>query len=408
MFSPTKPLKFLEFVTLLAFMVSILAMSIDAMLPALGDIAIDLDVENANDTQLVVTSMFLGFALGQILAGPLSDNYGRKPVIYVGYLIFITGCMISMVTESFFWMLFGRMLQGLGAAAPRIVSIALVRDGYEGRAMARIMSVVMAIFILVPAIAPAIGQGMMLIAGWRSIFGLLLMMALAAFFWFALRQPETLEKSARISLSGRNFLAGFKEVVSYRSTFGYTLASGALFSAFIGYLSSAQQIFQTTYASGQWFAIYFGVAALAIGIASVYNSSVVERLGMRFMSLRATIGLFFSSALFLFVVFIFSGVPPLWMLMTWLIVAFFCTGILFGNFNAMAMEPVGHMAGMGAAVVGSLSTLISLPLGWYIGSEFNGTVFPLVAGFVVMSAACIAIIVFIDRKPIETKPESKI
>ena len=402
MFSPAKPLKFLEFVTLLAFMVSILAMSIDAMLPALGDIAVDLAVENPNDTQLVVTSMFLGFAFGQILAGPLSDSYGRKPVIYVGYLIFIAGCIISMTTESFSWMLFGRMLQGLGAAAPRIVSIALVRDGYEGRAMARIMSVVMAIFILVPAVAPAIGQGVMLVAGWRSIFGLLLLMALAAFFWFAIRQPETLETTARIPLSGRNFFVGFKEVISFRATLGYTLASGALFSAFIGYLSSAQQIFQTIYASGQWFAIYFGVAALAIGVASVYNSSVVERLGMRFMSLRATIGLFVSSALFLIVVFTFSGVPPLWMLMTWLIVAFFCTGILFGNFNAMAMEPVGHMAGMGAAVVGSLSTLISLPLGWYIGSEFNGTILPLVAGFAIMSAVCIAIIVFIDRKPIET------
>ena len=403
MFSPTKPLKFLEFVTLLAFMVSILAMSIDAMLPALGDIAVDLAIENPNDTQLVVTSMFLGFAFGQILAGPLSDSYGRKPIIYGGYLIFIAGCIISMTTESFSWMLFGRMLQGLGAAAPRIVSIALVRDGYEGRAMAKIMSVVMAIFILVPAVAPAIGQGVMLIADWRSIFGLLLVMALAAFFWFALRQPETLEPNARIGLSGRNFLEGFKEVISYRATFGYTLASGALFSAFIGYLSSAQQIFQTIYSSGQWFAIYFGVAALAIGVASVYNSSVVERLGMRFMSLRATIGLFASSTIFLLVVFAFNGVPPLWMLMVWLIVAFFCTGILFGNFNAMAMEPVGHMAGMGAAVVGSLSTLISLPLGWYIGSEFSGSVLPLVAGFVVMSAACIVIIVFIDRKQVDSK-----
>ncbi len=384
-------------------MVSILAMAIDAMLPALGDIAVDLAVENQNDTQLVVTSMFLGFAFGQILAGPLSDSYGRKPVIYVGYLIFIAGCVISMMTESFSWMLFGRMLQGLGAAAPRIVSIALVRDGYEGRAMAKIMSVVMAIFILVPAIAPAIGQGMMLIAGWRSIFGLLLVMALAAFFWFALRQPETLGTGSRIPLSGRNFLEGFKEAISYRATFGYTLASGALFSAFIGYLNSAQQIFQTIYASGQWFAIYFGVAALAIGVASVYNSRVVERLGMRFMSLRGTIGLLVSSVIFLIVVISFGGVPPLWMLMTWLIVAFFCTGILFGNFNAMAMEPVGHMAGMGAAVVGSLSTLISLPLGWYIGAQFNGTIFPVVAGFVVMSAACIAIIVFIDRKEMEAK-----
>ena len=188
--APTKALSIPEFVTLLAAMISILALSIDAMLPALDQIGTDLGVSDANDTQLIVSGMFLGFAAGQIAAGPLSDSFGRKPVIYVGYVIFIAGCIMSMTATVFEVMLAGRVLQGLGAAAPRIVSLALVRDGYEGRAMARIMSIVMAIFILVPAIAPSVGEAVLLVADWRAIFGLLLLMAIIASVWFAARQPE--------------------------------------------------------------------------------------------------------------------------------------------------------------------------------------------------------------------------
>ena len=201
MTAPTKPLGIPEFVTLLAMMVSILALSIDAMLPALGQIGVDLGVSDVNDTQLIISAMFLGFAAGQIIAGPVSDSFGRKPVIYGGYAVFIVGCMASMMATNFETMLAGRVLQGLGAAAPRIVSLALVRDGYEGRAMARIMSIVMAIFILVPAVAPGVGQVTLLFAHWRVIFGLLLLMAVIALVWFAARQPETLAVSDRRKFS---------------------------------------------------------------------------------------------------------------------------------------------------------------------------------------------------------------
>ena len=268
MFKPTKPLGMGEFVTLLAFMISILALSIDAMLPALDQIGSDLGLEDPNDTQLVITAMFLGFATGQILAGPLSDCYGRKPIIYCGYAIFISGCLISMLTTDFNWMIFGRILQGLGAAAPRIVGIALVRDGYQGRAMARIMSIVMAIFILVPAIGPAFGQAILAVSHWRGIFGMLLVVAILAFAWFALRQPETLTKDNTRQFSLRAMWAGVVETLSYRTVTGYTIAAGIIFGAFLGFLSSAQQVFQTTYNSGDLFALYFGVVALGIGAAS--------------------------------------------------------------------------------------------------------------------------------------------
>lgn len=394
---PTKPLSLPEFVTMLAVMISILALSIDAILPALGQISKDLKLENSNDAQLVLSAMFLGFAIGQICAGPLSDSFGRKPIIYIGYVIFIAGCLIAMVADNFQLLLFGRVLQGLGAAAPRIVSIALVRDGYEGREMARIMSIVMAIFILVPAIAPAIGQGVMLFTSWRSIFTLLLITAVIAFCWFALRQPETLHEDKRRKFSLNNIVSGIAETLSYRTVTGYTLASGIIFGAFLGYLNSAQQIFQITYNTGDWFAVYFGVAALAIGLASIFNSKVVIKLGMRFMTKHALIWLTLLSTLFLVFVFIQDGVPALWSFMIWLLAAFFCCGILFGNFNALAMEPIGHMAGLGAAVVGSLSTFISLPIGWAIGTSFSNTITPLVLGFALLGTSSYLLIIWTER-----------
>lgn len=394
---PVKPLSVAEFVTLLAMMVSILALSIDAMLPALDDIGRDLGVAQANDVQLVVSAMFLGFAAGQMVAGPLSDSYGRKPVIYGGYVIFTAGCVMSMFAENFTIMLAGRVLQGLGAAAPRIVSMALVRDGYEGRAMARILSIVMAIFILVPAIAPAMGQAVLLAASWRAIFGVLLGMALIAFAWFAVRQPETLGIEARRKFSLRNIGGGIIEALRFRAMIGYTVASGIIFGAFLGYLSSAQQIFQSAYATGELFVVYFGGVALALGAASIFNSKVVMRFGMRYMTSRALAGLTAVSAGFLPLVMASDGLPPLWLFTGWLLAAFFCVGILFGNFNALAMEPVGHMAGLGAALVGSIATFISLPLGWTIGHAFDGTVMPLVAGFAGLGLLSMAVMWWTEK-----------
>lgn len=190
-----------EFIIMLAFMISIVAMATDVMLPALGIIATDLAIANVNDSHLVVSSLFLGFAVGQLFAGPLSDSFGRKPIVYISYAIFIAGCLMAIFASDFNTLLMGRVLQGFGIAGPRIISIAIVRDGYEGRAMARIMSYIMAVFIIVPAIAPAIGQGVILMSGWRATFGLLLVMGIVSWVWFGLRQPETLAKDARRKFS---------------------------------------------------------------------------------------------------------------------------------------------------------------------------------------------------------------
>lgn len=378
-------------------MVSIVAMATDIMLPVLDQIGRDLNVVDPNDAQFVVTSLFVGFAVGQLVAGPLSDSFGRKPVIYVGYVIFIAGCLLSIFATSFSVMLLGRVLQGLGAAGPRIISISIVRDGYEGRAMARIMSIIMAVFILVPAVAPAIGQAVTLLAGWRATFALPLALAATAFLWFAARQPETLARNDWRAFSVPNIVSGIVEACSYRVMTGYTVATGLIFGAFLGYLSSAQQIFQVTFGTGQHFPLYFAVAAIALGAASVMNSMLVMRLGMRLLTHRALVATSLLSAAFLAPVVLLAGVPPLWLFMAWLLAIFFCMGILFGNLNALAMEPVGHMAGLGAALVGSISTIISLPLGGIVGATFDGGVTSLVTGFAACGLASLAVMHWIER-----------
>ncbi len=386
-----------EFVVLMALMSSLVALSIDAMLPALPDIGAELGVAEANDNQLVLSVLFLGLAVGQMIYGPVSDAVGRKPAIYAGLALFVVGCLLSIFATDFNTMLAGRFLQGIGAAGPRIVTIALIRDGYEGRAMARIMSFVMAVFILVPTLAPALGQLVLLVAHWRGIFVCFLLLALLAFAWFAVRQPETLPPAKRIPFSVGGLFASIAETCGNRKALGYTIAGGLIFGAFVGYLNTSQQMLQQQYGLGTQFALYFAVLALAIGGASFINAKLVMKYGMRLLSRWALQVSCVLSIGFLVVAVVTSGHPPLWALMTYFMAAFFCMGLLFGNFNALAMEPMGHIAGVAAAVIGSLTTFISLFLGTVIGRFYDGTVVPLVAGFAVLGIASYVVMHIIER-----------
>jgi DHA1 family bicyclomycin/chloramphenicol resistance-like MFS transporter len=379
-----------EFVARVALMISLVALSIDAMLPALPAIGAELGVRHANDVQLVISALFLGLAIAQMIYGPLSDSFGRKPAIYAGFAIFIAGCVLSILARGLEMMLLGRFLQGIGAAGPRIVTMALVRDQYAGRAMARVMSLAMAVFIMVPVLAPAIGQGIMLVAHWRAIFVMLLAVALFALTWFALRQPETLPPARRKPFSLRGVAAGVRETFSHRAAFGYTMMAGLIFGSFVGYLISAPQIFLRQYHTGGRFALYFGLLAACIGAAMLVNSRLVMVWGMQLLCRIALITACGVSLMFLGWAWALAGHPPFWALMIYLGVAFFCNGILFGNFNAMALEPLGHIAGVASAVVGSLTTFISLALGTLIGRSFDGTVLPLVGGFAGLGIAALA------------------
>lgn len=391
-------LPFGEFVALIALMFSLVAMSIDGMLPALPAIGADLSVSDPNDTQLVVSSLFFGLAFGQLLAGPLSDSFGRKPIIYAGLFLFMGGCLLSIFAPSFRWMIVGRVLQGVGAAAPRIVTIALVRDQYEGRAMARVMSFALSVFILVPAVAPALGQGILFIAGWRAIFMTFLLIALMTSLWFALRQPETLPPGRRSVFSVSRISLAAREVCTTRGAIGHTLATGLIFAAFVGYLSSAQQIFQQMYGVGKLFPVYFAALALSIGAASVINGRLVIRHGMRKISITAVHALAALALVFLMVAWTLDGIPPLWLFMSFFLSMFFCVGLLFGNLNALSMEPLGHIAGVGAAVVGFVATFISVPIGAAIGQAYDGTVMALSVGFSLFGVGALAVMRWAQRR----------
>ena len=379
-----------EFVPLVALLMSLVALATDAMLPALPAIGRDLGAPRPNDAQFVVTALFLGLGFGQILYGPLSDRTGRKPAIYAGLAVFMAGCLVSIFASTFEVMLAGRVLQGIGVAGPRIVIMALIRDLYEGPRMARLMSFAMAVFILVPAVAPALGQGILWLSGWRAIFITFFAIAAAAFAWLALRQPETLPPARRRPFSLRAVGGAVREILGIRAAVGYTLATGFAFSPFVAYLSSAQQIFQEAYRTGALFPLYFGVLALAIGGAALVNGRLVMKHGMRRLSNAAAGCITLVSLLAWAGVFAFDGLPPLWLFMTWLMAVFVCVGLVFGNLNALAMEPLGHIAGVGAAVVASLSTLISVPLGALIGQSFDGTMYVQVGAFAVFGAGMLA------------------
>jgi DHA1 family bicyclomycin/chloramphenicol resistance-like MFS transporter len=381
----------------MALMISLVALSIDAMLPALNQIGADLGVTQENDVQLILSALFLGLAIAQLFFGPLSDSIGRKPAIYIGFAIFMIGSALSIVSTDLTTMLIGRFLQGIGAAGPRIVTIALVRDLYEGRAMARIMSIIMGVFILIPALAPIVGQGILLFAGWRWIFGSFLVLAAIASAWVALRQPETLPVERRRRFSPGALAAAVYETCTNRSAFGYTIAGGLIFGAFVGYLVLAQQIMQFQYGLGELFPLYFAVLALAIGCASFVNSMLVMRFGMRRLSQLALILMCALSVPFAGLSALYGEAIPLWALMAYLVPAFFCIGILFGNFNALAMEPLGHIAGVAAAVVGSLTTFISMALGTAIGQLYDGTVTPLAIGFALLGLASLCVMLFVER-----------
>lgn len=391
-----------QYITLLALTIATVALATDVMLPALGLMGQAFHLSQMNDTQYVVSVFFLGFALGQFVVGPLSDSLGRRPVVLWGFALFILGCVISIIVETWSMMLIGRFLQGLGASAPRVVSVAIIRDDYEGRVMARIMSIIMAIFIIVPTLAPSLGQMLIYLGGWRMAFWGLVLVALPNAIWFFIAMPESLDKAKRIPFSLGNIGHGLGVILRNPVTMGYTIASGFIFGPFLGYLSTTQQIFQTTFDKGDYFALYFAVAALSLGSASLFNARLVMRMGMRRLSTIAIIGLTVWSMLLVVIFnYAYSGMPDFTLFMLWLLVTFLFLGILFGNLTALAMEPLGAFAGLGSAFVGALSTLISLPLGWMVSDLYDGTVMPLVAGFASLGFVALIVMMgteYLDRK----------
>jgi len=388
-----------EFVALMASLMAIVALSIDALLPALEIISTDIGVFNTTDQQLLITMIFLGLGLGSLFFGPLSDTIGRKPVVYLGFGLFIVASFICIYADNLQAMILGRILQGIALSAPRTVSIAIVRDSYSGNYMARIMSFITVIFILVPVIAPALGAFILNYYNWQVIFYIQLIFAIIVSIWFWKRQPETLLETNRIQFKASVFIKGTQELFKHKDTIGYTLISGFITGSFMVYLSASQQIFVHQYHLTDEFPYIFAGLAISVGLATFLNGTLVLKYGMEKLVNIAMLLFFMISTLYVFL-FYGSENPSITVLLLFFGLQFFAIGFLFGNLRALAMNPVGHIAGIAAAVTGFISTLMAVPISVFIGKYVDNTVLPLFIGFTVLGSLSLLIIWFLKTPPI--------
>ncbi|GAL68974.1 multidrug effflux MFS transporter [Jejuia pallidilutea] len=386
-----------EFVALMASLMSIVALSIDALLPALPDIGEHLNVTNTKDNQLFITMIFLGIGFGQLLFGPLSDSFGRKPIVYIGFALFIIASVICVNTKSFEIMVIGRVLQGVGLSSPRSIALSMIRDLFSGDYMAKVMSIIVMFFILVPIVAPTLGQWLMHLFNWQSIFYFNLLFGVLIMVWFWLRQPETLPKEKRIKFSSHLFFDGLKEFIKHKEAVAFTFVSGFITGSFMVYLSTSQQIFQEQYNLAELFPYIFASLAISVGLATYLNSRLVERFGMWRMAFTAAIA--YSVVSIVYVLVFFSGNNPnIFVLLSFFALQFFAVGFLFGNLRAIAMQPLGHIAGIGAAINGFVSTVLAVPIANYIGNFVYTSVLPLFIGFSVFGLLSVSVFIIMRKK----------
>ncbi|WP_054851215.1 multidrug effflux MFS transporter [Olleya sp. ITB9] len=385
----------LEFIALMASLMSIVALAIDAILPAMTHIGVSINSLDTNNNQLLITMIFLGLGFGQLLFGPLSDSFGRKPIVYIGFLVFATGSIICVLSGSLAIMVLGRILQGIGLAAPRTIAIAVIRDMYKGDYMAKIMSFVTTFFILVPVIAPVMGKFILNHYHWSGIFYVQLIMAILVSIWFWKRQPETLKPEYKIKFSKHVFIDGIKELIKHKETIAFTIISGFISGAFIVYLSASQVIFENQYGLIEEFPYIFAGLAAGVGLSTFLNGSFVMRLGMWRLSYIAIIT--FSLNAFLYVLLFWNATsnPSLVVILFFMAIQFFTIGFIFGNLRAIAMEPIGHIAGIGAALTGFISTIMAVPIANYIGSFVHKTALPLFIGFTVFGTLSFLIFTYV-------------
>lgn len=391
--APPRRLPLPEFVAMLASLTATVAFSIDAMLPALPQIAADLSPGDINRAQLVLTSFVLGMGLGTFFAGPISDAVGRRRTIFIGIAIYMLGAVAAIVSHSLEMLLIARFVQGIGAAGPRIVPMALVRDLYAGREMAKITSFIMMLFILVPAVAPSVGGVIIGFAGWHGVFGAFVVFGLIGASWVALRQPETLPPDRRRPLRLAPLVAGARDVLSDRDVRLYIVVMTLGFGQMFALLSSSQQLF-AAHGVTESFPKWFALMALLAGLGTVFNARFVMRLGMRAIvkgAYLAQIGIS-AGVLGLILAGAVSGPGGFPVFFLYATSVFAMAGLTFGNLNALAMQKLGHVAGMAASVVTALSTVGAVLIAAPVGLAFNGTALPVAIASLICSALAWALI----------------
>ena len=368
---------------------ALVSLSIDAILPGLNSLASDLGIADGNRRQWVITALFLGLAGGQLIWGPMSDSIGRRKAILLSVAVFSAGSILSAMAQTFEAMLTGRIIQGFGVAAPRTVTVAMIRDRFEGATMARLMSLIMSVFILVPVLAPGVGQLVLLIADWRVLFVFVMLFSWAATAALLLLVPE--RKIIRPAFNLRNTRAGMAMVLMDRKSMAITVAGGCIYGALMGYINSSEQIFHDVFDTGDLYPAYFGGLAVFMAAATVMNRTLVTRCTMHSICSAALTAHCAWTAVFLLAQMGTGGLGIMWFLI-YSAGTLFALGRTFGNINAMALHPFGHIAGTAAAVQATLLTLISLITAAVIGNLFDGTLMPVLVGYMVMGLIAVALL----------------
>jgi DHA1 family bicyclomycin/chloramphenicol resistance-like MFS transporter len=395
---PTERLPQAEFIALMAMTAATVAFSIDSMLPALPEIGAELSPQNINNAQLIITSFVLGMGFGTFFTGPLSDAYGRKPIIIGGALIYVVACIAAWKAQSIEIMLAARVVQGIGAAGPRVVAMAMVRDLYAGPDMARILSFTMIVFSLVPALAPSMGYFIILSQGWRAIFLAFIVFNVISLCWLLFRQPETLPKEQRRPLSLSALIQATAEMFAHKTARLSIIIQTLTFAMLFLVLSSTQQVFDITFDQGHNFHLWFGGIAIVAASGSVLNARIVMRVGM-----RAIIKAMYSVQLVLTTILIAIALSdaPYWLAfgsyLLWVLGNFFQAGLTIGNLNALALEEMGHIAGLAASLIAALSTVGAVIIAIPIGLAFDGTALPMALGEIALVACALWLTTLIKR-----------
>lgn len=373
-----------EFIALMAFLMALNALAIDIMLPGLQEIGAALNVENENHRQYVVSAYLIGFGVAQLFYGPIADRFGRRLPMIFGLAIYIISSLAVVMVPSFETLLFLRFIQGIGSAATRVITVSIVRDVFGGRQMAEVMSLIMMVFMVIPVVAPGTGQVIMLFGDWHWIFVFMAVIAMIVGVWMYVRLPETLAREDVRPFTIKVIFDGFRIVLTDRVALCYTIASTFIFGALFGFINSAQQVYVGIYGLGVWFPVAFAGVALFMALSSFVNAKLVGRFGMRKLSHGSLLGFIAINFIWLIVQVVGPQPMPFFLFIGFFALAMFQFGWIGSNFNSLAMEPLGHVAGTASSVLGFMGTIGGSIIGAAIGQAFNGTALPMVAGFFVV------------------------
>ncbi len=384
-----------EFISLCAALMALNALAIDIMLPALQQIGASLGVEDENSRQWVITAYFAGMAFALLPYGPASDRFGRRAPLLFGLAVYVAAAIAAAFAPSFEGLLALRFIQGIGAASTRVIAISIVRDRVGGRRMAEIMSLIFMVFMIIPVIAPGLGQLVMLVASWHMIFTSMAVIAAAIAVWAWFRLPETLHPADRRPFTLSAVRQAFGIVLTMRVPLWYTLASMTVFGALFAFINSAQQIYVGIYGLGVWFPVVFAAVAGLMAVSSFLNSRLVNRFGMRRLSHGAVVGFLVVSLVWLTWSMLDELPLPAFILL--FAAAMFQFGWIGSNFNSISMEPLGHIAGSASSVQGFIQTLGGAAIGATLGQMFDGTTTPLAAGFAGLAAIGLVMVLIAEK-----------